>query len=68
MERDCNSAVLNPLCIGVLQRRSKVHGTLLEVINQKLETDLTEGFGLSFVLDSQAEVTRTIVIVQKSGN
>ena len=39
-------AVLNPQGIGFLRRRSKVHGTLLEVIHQKLRTDLTMRFGL----------------------
>ena len=67
MERECNSAVLNPSCIGFLRRRSKVHGTLLEVIHQKLRTDLIEDFGLSLVMDSQTEVTRIMVIVRKCG-
>ena len=51
MERDCNSAVLNSLCTGFLRRRSKVQGTLLEVIHQKLRTDLTEG--LACLTDGQ---------------
>ena len=68
MERDYNSAVLNPLCRGFLQRKSKVQGTLLEVIHQKLRRDLIEGFGLSLVMDSQTEVTKIMVIVQKCGN
>ena len=67
MERDSNSAVLNPLGIGFLRKRSKVQGILLEVINQKLRTDLTAVFGLSYVEDSQSEVTRIMVIVRKCG-
>ena len=30
--------------------------------------DLIDGFGLSFMLESQAEVTRIMFIVRKSGN
>ena len=68
MERDCNGAMLNPLCIGFLKRRSKVQVILLEVMNQKLQTDLTMTFGLSLVMDSQSEVTKIMVILQKYEN
>ena len=52
----------------VPQKRSKVHSTLLEVIHQKLQMDLTKGFRLSLVMDNQSEVTRIMAIVQKCGN
>ena len=40
----------------------------MELIDQKLQTDLAVRFSLSLVMDSQSEMTKIMVIVQNCGN
>ena len=69
MERDCNSAVLNPLVYRVPLKEIQGSGHSSGSDPPEVMNGSHRGFWLvSRVMDSQLEVTRIMVIVWKCGN